>query len=303
MSIATAGIDHKFGVAFHFLSSQEGETEDGNQTKQQYIQDTYVMNLAKLDDLEDHMGKYDMKDQFMVGVMKEGIDPSNVSHVADLWKEEQRNLFQRWDDISWLTACYWQYSINKRCEGENITSNRWAIVATQNCCTSELRELIKNKYEPIPQHFKGAVTYAWVLCHNLFAHSRDTISSLKKYLKLWESKGLQRIKGENVTIARKEIVAVSRRLNATNSLPDETTIDVLTGLTKCSQPKFREVFKSYLQDATKASLDISESRQWGHNNALGEVEMFMNKALDFYNSLCTGSQWHIPKSQGRFNTC
>ena len=45
--------------AFHFLSSQEGDTEDGNQTKQQYIQDTYVMNLAKLDDLEDHMVKYD----------------------------------------------------------------------------------------------------------------------------------------------------------------------------------------------------------------------------------------------------
>ena len=75
--------------------------------KQQYIQDTYVANLAKLDDLEDHMGKYDMKDQCMVGVMKEGIDHSSVSHVTDLWKEDQRNLFQRWDEITWLTACYW----------------------------------------------------------------------------------------------------------------------------------------------------------------------------------------------------
>ena len=47
MDLATTSIDHKFGVAYHFVSSRDGEPEEGNQTKQQYVQDSFVTNLKK----------------------------------------------------------------------------------------------------------------------------------------------------------------------------------------------------------------------------------------------------------------
>ena len=292
---ATTSIEHKFGVAYHFVSSQNGEVEEGNQTKQQFIQDTYITNLTKLDDLDSHMQKYDMKDQFFIGKLKAGLDPTSVKHVADLWDHEQLDLFQHWDKISWETACYWQYSINKRCEGEDKTSNKWALEAIKNSCTTDLKDLINHKYGRISSSFKGAVTYAWILCFNLFATSQDTTASLKAYLQLWESKGLQCIRGESVVVAQCEVVAVARCLDATGDLPDETTVDVLTGLTKCSCPHFREVFKSYLQDAPKESLELTNVRPWGHTRVLDEVIMFMDKALSYYHNLCTSNKWHIPR--------
>ena len=36
---------------------------------------------------------------------------------------------------------------------------------------------------------------------------------------------------------------------------------------------------------------------------MDEALMFMNKALDFYNSLCVSGRWNIPKGHGRFNAC
>ncbi len=46
-NVSTKLLDPKFGVTKHFVNSLTGETEEGNQTKHQYIQDTYITNLAK----------------------------------------------------------------------------------------------------------------------------------------------------------------------------------------------------------------------------------------------------------------
>ena len=76
----------------------------------------------------------------------------------------------------------------------------------------------------------------------MFHMSWDTIMALKKYLKLFEEKGLRRIRGKNVVIAEKEIMAVCTRLKEVNALPDETVVDVLEGLTNCSVPDFTKLF-------------------------------------------------------------
>lgn len=55
----------------------------------------------------------------------------------------------------------------------------------------------------------------------MFHMSRDTITALKRYLKIFEEKGLRRIRGENVVVAEKEIIAVCSRLQEVNALPEE----------------------------------------------------------------------------------
>ena len=45
---ATAASDPPFGVVKHFGSSLDGETEEGNQTQDIWIQDSFTMDLSKV---------------------------------------------------------------------------------------------------------------------------------------------------------------------------------------------------------------------------------------------------------------
>jgi hypothetical protein len=162
-------------------------------------------------------------------------------------------------------------------------------------CTTDLRDQINTKYKQLPDTFQGAITYAWVLLYCLFAASRDTTAALIKFLAIWCTKGLQRIKGENIVTAKHEVLAACRRLYASGNLPNEATIDVLKGLENCSVQAFRDIFALYWQDATKVSLDLISVCPFGFDNCMDKINMFMNKAVDFYHSLCTSNQWNIPK--------
>ena len=44
-----------------------------------------------------------------------------------------------------------------RCEGDNKTSNVWALTFLMNSCTSELKELVGFNYDLLLKHFKGAL--------------------------------------------------------------------------------------------------------------------------------------------------
>ena len=303
MEMATRGLDPKLGVAKPFNSSLEGEVEEGDQTKDQWIQDAYVMNLSKLDELESRIIQYDMMELFMVAKLRPNIELSKIEHVADLWDDTRVNLLQTWDKVSWENACYWQLAINRRCDGANKESHSWAAQLLRNSCTADLRDLVSTKYKSLGAEFKGAITYTWLVCFNLFSKSRDTTAALKRYLKLFETKGLQRIRGENVVIAKKEVIAVCKRLDCTGDLPDETTIDVLRGLQRVSVVEFRDVFHSYHQEAMKSSLEVSGSRPWGHSTTLEEVVYLMSIALDYYINLNVSGRWSIPKGHKYAAAC
>ena len=67
----------------------------------------------------------------------------------------------------------------------------------------------------------------------MFFTPHDTINTLRRYLNLFDDKGLCRICGKNVTVAEKDIVTVCFQLNEVGDLPCETVTDVFTGLTNC----------------------------------------------------------------------
>ena len=59
----------------------------------------------------------------------------------------------------------------------------------------------------------------------------------------------------NLTVAEKEIVAVCLCLSQLGTLPYETVVDVLTGLTNCSVPDFVKLFDFLLQQAKVKALN------------------------------------------------
>ena len=109
-------------------------------------------------------------------------------------------------------------------------SSIWSQSFFYKSAAAELCEKV-SKYKDLPAYYKGGVTYLFLQLKVMFFMSHDTINALKKYLNLFEDKGLCRIHGENVTVAEKEKVAVCLGLNEMGALTYEMLIAVLAGLT------------------------------------------------------------------------
>ena len=285
LETATFPLDPKMGVASHFISSRDGETDSGNQTKHQFIQEMFCSNFDKLEQALLCFKNYDMIAIYMVPNVKNKY----ASKPSEMFGREKKNMILNWDSMNWKDICRWQKCINKWASVKDRTSSRWAQSFLYKSSTLELRERVDTQYKSLPAVYKGGVTYLYLQLKIMFHMSRDTIQALKKYLKLFQEKGLRRIRGENVVIAQKELLAVCTRLDKVNALPSETMIDVLEGLTNFSVPDFTKLFDFFHQLARAASLDDDHE----DDDTLKEIKKILTKAVDEYHALCTAGKWHI----------
>jgi len=160
MSLATYSLEHEFGVAMCHVDTRS-DVEDGDQTSHQYIQERYMDNLAKLDNVIKRGHQYDMMDVMMVPTKV--IDPQ-ASKPCDMFGFEQVNLFESWNKLSWETVCTWQWAINTSGHDEEKISSNWFKEFLENSCTTTLRGQLDAFYSKLALHFKGAATYAYLLC-------------------------------------------------------------------------------------------------------------------------------------------
>ena len=85
--------------------------------------------------------------------------------------------------------------------------SQWVKMLLFESCTSEMRELVMVDYSELDVHFHGGITFAWILCDKIFSLNRDTTVVLRKFIKLFETKGLCCYHRENVVWESKELVA------------------------------------------------------------------------------------------------
>ena len=297
LALATEALDPKMGVPSHFVSTRDGETETGNQTRHEHIQEIFVSNIEKVEQARLRAEQYDMMDIFLVPSIRDKDAPK----PSDMFNQDGKNMFVHWDSMSWKTVCLWQKAINKWAGDADRISNRWAQDFLYKSSTQDLRERVDSQYKALPAIYKGGVTYLFLMLKIMFHISRDTINALKKYLKLFEEKGLRRIRGENVVIAEKEINAVCSRLSEVNALPDETVVDVLTGLTNCSVPEFTKLFDYLLQGARVNALDMNGDLTG--DDTLTQIKNIMSKAVDAYHALCTAGKWFVHSGRANVVIC
>ena len=156
-NLATASIEHKFGVASHYVTDKD-EAEDGDQTRPQFIQQQYVENLSKIDAVKQRLVEYDMVDVMRVPI---GIRDPLATDISDLFEFEDVHILSGWDTVSWETACTWQWAVNSAMSDDDKCSSKWAKMFLHESCTTEMRELIMTEYGALPIHFKGGVTI-WI---------------------------------------------------------------------------------------------------------------------------------------------
>ena len=116
-----------------------------------------------------------------------------------------------------------------------------------------------------------------------------TINALRKYFKLFAEKCLCIIYGENVIVAEKEMMDVCFLLNEVDVLPNETVINLLTGLINFSVPDFVKLFDFLLQQAKAKVLDTDTHER----DTFEQVKTFLSKAVDADPSLHTTSKRYV----------
>ena len=293
--LATEAIDHKFGVPSHLITDRGG-AEDGDQTKHLFIQQQYVDNLSKIEAIKQRIVEYDMIDVAMSPV---GIRNPYAVDMADIFEYEEAHILTSWDTIEWKTACTYQWAINSAMSDEDQMSSKWLKMLLYESCTTEMKEVIMLEYGDLPDGFRGGVTFAYILCRKLFGLNRDTTASLVSFLKLFLNKGLRRYQGENVALARKELLAVCSRLSEAKELPQETPLDILHGLTLCSVDEFKTLFEHQLQQMKAVSLE--GNRHLSQVQLLSEVRILLSTAAQYYGSLNMSDKWNLPRNQHRVN--
>ena len=184
-----------------------------------------------------------------VAMVPVGVHDSSAVHVADMFQYDNAHILTAWNTISWKTACTYQWAINTAMSDEDQVSSKWLKMLLYESCTTEMKEVLMLEYGNLDVCFRGVVTFAWMLCNKLFGLNRDTTAALVNFLKLFWNKGLPCYQGENVALARKELLAVCSRLAEAKELPQEMPVDLLMGLTLCSVDQFKTLFEHKLQVA------------------------------------------------------
>ncbi len=137
------------------------------------------------------------------------------------------------------------------------------------------------EYGNLDNCFCGVVTFAWMLCKKLFGLNQDTTAALVNFFKLFQNKGLRCYQGENVALARKELLAVCSHLAEAEEFPQETPVDLLTGLTLCLVDEFKTLFEHKLQVVKAESLE--RNHHLSQPQIMGEVRILLASAAQYYN--------------------
>lgn len=125
----------------------------------------------------------------------------------------------------------YQWVVNTAMMDKYQVSSKWLKMLLHESCSTKMKDVVMLKYGNLPVYFCQGVTFDWILCCKLFGLNRDTTAALIKFLKLFHDKCLWRYQGENVAIDQKELLAMCSQLCKAEELPEETPVDLLTGLT------------------------------------------------------------------------
>ena len=279
MAMATVGLSEKFGVARHKIVA--GGEEDGDQSKSAHVQQVIVGIIHRVKEGHQRSKMMDFMDVCTVSSLGGNLSSSNP---IDWWDGSEINLWTDWDLCSDEQIRRWQFSVNKFFSDEDRIASNWLQAFVYNSSTDSLRTAIAKKYEKLPLNQKGGVIYLYLTLQEMF-------QAMYKFLDIFKRQGVSRYIGESVLVASEEILAVCKRLDAVHALQEEHVTDILTGLSICTNKRFRDMFTHLKQGAELDNLDVLGTIPQ-NATILEQIEAILEKALDMYDKLSIAQVWN-----------
>ena len=81
---------------------------------------------------------------------------------------------------------------------------------------------------------------------------------MQKFLEIFNQNGVSQYSGENLLVLSKDIKGVCKRLDVVKVLTDENVLDVLSGLSICTNNRFHDIFTLLKTNAELNNLHILE---------------------------------------------
>jgi hypothetical protein len=283
--MATAGLSEKFGVARHKIVAGG---EEGDQSKSAHVQQVIVGIIHRVKEGYQRSKMMDFMDICTVACLGGNLSSSNPVDWCD---GTEINLWTDWDLCSDEQIRRWQFSVNKFFgDGDRIASN-WLQAFVYNSSTDSLRTAVAKKYDKLPLNQKGGVVYLYLTLKEMFQMSREVKEAMFKFLDIFKRQGVSRYTGESVLVAWEEILAVCKRLDAVHALQEEHVTDILTGLSICTNKRFRDMFSHLKQSAELDNLDVLGTIP-RNATILEQIEAILDKALDMYDKLSIAQIWN-----------
>lgn len=92
-------------------------------------------------------------------------------------------------------------------------------------------------------------------------------------------------------VVLEEVLGVCKCLDSVNSLQDEHLMDVLSGLSICTNKRFHSMFEHLKQNADLNNLHILGTIT-PDVIPIKQIEAVLDKAVDTYDNLCTAKMWN-----------
>jgi hypothetical protein len=284
MAMATAGLSEKFGVARHKILAGG---EEGDQSKHAHVQQVIVGVLHRVKEGWQRSRQMDFMDICTVPRM---VGDSR-GDPRRWWDNSEINLWTDWDLCEYPQIRRWQWCVNKYFSDEDRIASNWLQSFVYNSSTDSLRSAVDKKYTKLPSNQKGGVTYLFLTLCEMFMMSREVKEAMTKFLDIFKRNGISRYTGENVLVASEEIIGVCKRLDAVNALQEEHVLDILAGLSICTNARFRGMFQLLKQSAELGNLSILPDMPFDPS-PMECIEVIMEKAIAKYDKECTAQTWN-----------
>ena len=284
-AFATAGLHEKFGVARHKIVSG---AEEGDQAKSAHVQQVIVGILHRITEGQQRSKAMDFMDVCTVSGLGGNLESDNP---RDWWDGTEIDIWEDWDLITEGQMRRWQYSVNKYFSDEDRIASNWLQIFVYNSSTDSLKTAVSKKYKKLPADQRGGPMYLWLTLCEMFHMSREVKDAMLKFLDIFKRNGVSRYTGENVLVVSEEIMGVCKRLDAAKALTYDHVIEILMGLSICTNKRFRDMFDHLKKSAELDNLHILDTISIDAT-PMEQIEAILDKAVNTYDKLCTAQVWN-----------
>ena len=291
-------IDNKFDVPFYYRSSKytSREEDDG---KIQSAHDAIISVKHRCDELKLRIKSYDLQNACLVPLL---INEKGLTPVERWDFSERRHLLDHYGSISqkeikiWCDDCL-RWGKDGKAEQED---QDWLLTLARNSSTTDLQVSVDRHFDELEGKYQGGVVYIWLMLDAIVKITDDVASGLQKKIKDFGRTGLFGYVGENVEVARIELLAICSPLAEKNLLQSDSVNDVIEGLSKCSHKVFAKIF-SDLATARRNTLMTSVNL---NGTTLEQIRTILDEADKHYSSFTLSSEWNASPSANSFGvTC
>lgn len=279
------------GAHPHLLPTKDAEEEDkANLT---YFSTVVSDGFDIIEEIRTRLVMYSLFQIFWIPFFSCNVE--SLTHLTDVdfiqlhpgrvvsQVSQQRNFLEQWASVSWFEVCFWQklFNLSRYFDPIDRVASNLAFEFLQNCVSSGLQIILRDKFESLSRAERGPLTFWFVVTEKVFPFSRDTSGPLHRFFQVTLPKRGLDLWQQSVPKARKVIYAVIKFLFMHDELKEECIKEILMGFAKARNADFQTFAQRCLDEWNAGSVFRMRSKLSGAQ-IQATIHHFLDGFLNFF---------------------